>query len=167
MVSHGTRKKWQRGERPLPAPDALSITHAPAFPQHPAALVKCGTTYIYAEIFSVHSGRSVFYSYLTCFFQLYRALCFKHGDSLTIPILKWKDRFLVNGLPWRILTVKPPKSSIKAWRFAFHMINIITCQGRNYIHFDFKELYIFIHTYSRFNFLLSLCISFTFDNFPV
>ena len=65
------------------------------------------------EIFSVQSGRSVFYSYLTCFF-LARALGFKHGDSLTIPILKGKDRFLVNGLPYRILTVKPPKSSIKA-----------------------------------------------------
>ena len=38
-----------------------------------------------SEIFSVQSGRSVFYSYLTCFF-LARALGFKHGDSLTIPI---------------------------------------------------------------------------------
>ena len=45
------------------------------------------------------------------------------------------------------------------------MINIITCQGRNYIHFDLKELYIFFHTYPRFNFLLLFCISFTFDNF--
>ena len=41
-----------------------------------------------SEIFSVQSGRPVFYSYLTCFFfKLYRAICFKHGDRCTIPIL--------------------------------------------------------------------------------
>ena len=37
VVCLGARKKRQRGERPLSAPDALPITHALAFPQHPAA----------------------------------------------------------------------------------------------------------------------------------
>ena len=108
--------------------------HASRWTSHfKSTLVTIGASYKIADIFLLF-----FWVPLT---HLDRWLAF--FTKISANFISWHmfpDYFLVNGLPCRVLTVKPPKSSIKAWRFAFHMINIITCHGRNYIHFDLKEL---------------------------